>query len=72
METKEQKIEDMDVAKQFMELMQMQNMGEQSQGFLEVLQYAASMQLQLAAMLDELQCVKEQLARMQADQTKNP
>ena len=52
---KEQNTEEMDVMKQFMELLGQQGMKEQSQDFMEVLQYIAGMQLQLSAMVDELQ-----------------
>lgn len=65
MEAKEQNIEQMDVVKQLMELLEKQNMREQSQDFMEVVQYVAGMQIQLAAMVDELQGVKEQLAGIQ-------
>ena len=63
---KEQNTEEMDVMKQFMELLGQQGMKEQSQDFMEVLQYIAGMQLQLSAMVDELQGVRKQLERMQA------
>lgn len=66
METKEQNIEQMDVVKQLMEILEKQNMREQSQDFMEVVQYVAGMQIQLAAMVDELHGVKEQLADIQA------
>lgn len=65
MEAKEQNIEQMDVVKQLMELLEKQNMREQSQDFMEVVQYVAGMQIQLAAMVDELHGVKEQLADIQ-------
>lgn len=66
MEAKEQNIEQMDVVKQLMELLEKQNMREQSQDFMEVVQYVAGVQIQLAAMVDELHGVKEQLADIQA------
>lgn len=66
MEAKEQNIEQMDVVKQLMEILEKQNMREQSQDFMEVVQYVAGMQIQLAAMVDELHGVKEQLADIQA------
>ena len=44
---KGQNTEEMDVMKQFMELLGQQGMKEQSQDFMEVLQYIAGMQLQL-------------------------
>lgn len=67
---KEQNTEEMDVMKQFMELLGQQGMKEQSQDFMEVLQYIAGMQLQLSAMVDELQGVRKQLERMQESQPK--
>lgn len=70
METKEQNIEKMDVIKQLTEIMGQQGMGEQSKDFVEVLRYIAGMQLQLGAMVDELQGVREQLAKMQESQPK--
>lgn len=66
MEAKEQNIAEMDVVKQLMEILEKQNMREQSQDFMEVVQYVAGMQVQLAVMVDELHGVKEQLADMQA------
>ena len=65
MEAKALNIEDMDIVKQLMELMEQQNMKEQSQDFVEVLRYVAGMQLQIGAMVGELQGVREQLANMQ-------
>ncbi|MBQ6886744.1 MAG: hypothetical protein IJN54_04440 [Lachnospiraceae bacterium] len=67
---KEQNTEEMDVMKQFMELLGQQGMKEQSQDFMEVLQYIAGMQLQLSAMVDELQGVRKQLEKMQESQPK--
>ena len=67
---KEQNTEEMDVMKQFMELLGQQGMKEQSQDFMEVLQYIAGMQLQLSAMVDELQEVRKQLEKMQEKQPK--
>lgn len=67
MEAKEQNIGEMDVVKQLTEILEKQNMREQSQDFMEVVQYVAGMQVQLAMMVDELHGVKEQLADMQAD-----
>lgn len=63
-QNKEQNVEEMDVIKQLTEIMGQQGMGEQSQDFVEVLRYIAGMQLQLGAMVDELQGVREQLAKM--------
>lgn len=67
---KEQNTGEMDVMKQFMELLGQQGMKEQSQDFMEVLQYIAGMQLQLSAMVDELQGVRKQLEKMQESQPK--
>lgn len=70
METKDQKVEEIDVINQLMDIMGQQGMNEQSQDFVEVLRYVAGMQLQLGAMVDELQGVREQLAEMQKNQPK--
>ena len=53
----QQNIEENDALKQFMGLLNRQGMGEQSQDFMELFQYVAGMQLQLAVMTDELQGV---------------
>ncbi len=63
--------EENDIIKQFMELLNRQNMGEQSQDFMELFKYVAGMQLQLSVMVDELQGVREQLSRMQENQPKS-
>ncbi|WP_418875663.1 DUF6674 family protein [Waltera sp.] len=60
----QQNIEENDALKQFMGLLNRQGMGEQSQDFMELFQYVAGMQLQLAVMTDELQGVKEQLSQL--------
>ena len=65
-----QNVEDMDVIKQLMDIMGQQGMNEQSQDFLEVLNFVAGMQVQLCVMVDELQGVREQLAEMQKNQPK--
>ena len=65
-----QNVEDMDVIKQLMDIMGQQGMNEQSQDFLEVLNFVAGMQVQLSVMVDELQGVREQLAEMQKNQPK--
>ena len=57
--------EHMDVIKELLSIMQNQGMNEQSQDFLEVLYYIAGMQIQLGAMVEELQGVREQLAQIQ-------
>ncbi len=75
METAEQNtkqfMEENDVLKQFIELLNQQNMGEQSQDFMELFKYAASMQIQLAVMADELQGVRQQLSQLQENQPKS-
>lgn len=63
-------MEENDVLKQFMELLNQQNMREQSQGFMEFFKYAVGMQLQLAVMADELQGVRQQLSQLQENQPK--
>lgn len=60
----QQNKEEMDAVKLLMELLGQQGMREPSQDFMEVLQYIAGMQIQLAAMVDELQGVREQLGKM--------
>lgn len=65
-----QGMEENDVLKQFIELLGQQNMGEQTQDLMELFKYVAGMQLQLGAMVDELQGVREQLAQMQENQPK--
>ena len=63
-------MEENDVLKQFMELLNQQNMKEQSQDFMGIFWYVAGMQVQLSAMVDELQGVREQLSQMQEHQPK--
>ena len=63
--------EENDIIKQFMELLNQQDMGEQSQDFMELFKYVAGMQLQLSVMVDELQGVREQLSQMQENQPKS-
>ena len=63
--------EENDVLKRFMELLNQQNMGEQSQDFMELFKYAAGMQLQIAVMADELQGVRQQLEQLQENQPKS-
>lgn len=65
MERKEQNIEDMDILKQFIKIMEQQSRQEQSQDFMEVFRYMAMMQVQLGVMADELQNVRKQLFDMQ-------
>lgn len=75
METAEQGakqfVEENGVLKQFMELLNQQNMGEQSQDFMELFKYVAGMQLQLSVMVDELQGVRQQLSQLQENQPKS-
>lgn len=66
----QQGMEENDMLKQFMEMLNSQNMGEQSQDYMALFQYAAGMQVQLAVMADELQGVREQLAQIQSAQPK--
>ena len=66
-----QSTDENDVIKQFMELLNQQNMGEQSQDFMELFRFAAGMQLQLAVMADELQGVRQQLEQLQENQPKS-
>lgn len=66
-----QSTEENDVIKQFMELLNQQNMGEQSQDFMELFRFAAGMQLQLAVMADELQGIRQQLEQLQENQPKS-
>ena len=66
-----QVMEESDVLKQFMELLNQQNMKEQSQDFMGIFWYVAGMQVQLSAMVDELQGVREQLSQMQENQPKS-
>ena len=66
-----QVMEENDALKQLMELLNQQNMNEQSQDFMGVFWYVAGMQVQLAAMVDELQGVREQLSQMQEKQPKS-
>ena len=63
--------EENDIIKQFMELLNQQDMGEQSQDFMELFKYVAGMQLQLSVMVDELQGVREQLSQMRENQPKS-
>ena len=60
-----------DALKQLIELLNQQNMKEQSQDFMGVFWYVAGMQVQLAVMVDELQGVREQLSQMQEKKPKS-
>lgn len=71
MEENKQNIEDMDIIKQFMKIMEQQNRQEQSQDFMEMFRYMAGMQVQLGVMADELQNVRKQLSAMQNTNPKN-
>ncbi len=66
-----QVMEENDALKQLIELLNQQNMKEQSQDFMGVFWYVADMQVQLAAMVDDLQGVREQLSQMQENQPKS-
>lgn len=61
--TEETNIEQMEVMKQLMELLEQQNMQGQAQDMKEIFQYMAGMQLQLGIMAEELHNVKDQLAQ---------
>lgn len=56
--------------KQFMELLSQQDMGGQSQEVMEMFGYVAGMQMQLSVVADELQDIREQLAKLQGSQPK--
>ena len=75
METAEQStkkiVEENEALKQFMELLNQQGMKEQSQDFMGIFWYVAGMQVQLSAVVDELQGVREQLSQMQEQQPKS-
>ena len=75
METAEQNtkqvMEENDALKQLIELLNQQNMKEQSQDFMGIFWYVAGMQVQLSAMVNELQGVREQLSQMQENQPKS-
>ena len=66
-----QVMEENDALKQFMELLNQQDMKEQSQDFMGIFWYVAGMQMQLTAMVDELQGVRELLSQMQEHQLKS-
>lgn len=68
METASQNGQESDVIKQLMELLEQQNMKEQSQDFMELFRFAAGMQVQLSVMTEELQNVKGQLAELKSSQ----
>ena len=75
METAEQNtkqiMEENEVLKQLIELLNQQDMDGQSQDFMGIFWYVAGMQMQLTAMVDELQGVREQLSQMQENQPKS-
>ena len=75
METAEQNtkqiMEENEVLKQLIELLNQQDMDRQSQDFMGIFWYVAGMQMQLTAMVDELQGVREQLSQMQENQPKS-
>lgn len=68
METASQNGQESDVIKQLLELLEQQNMKEQSQDFMELFRFAAGMQVQLSVMTEELQNVKGQLAELKSSQ----
>ena len=74
METAEQNtkqiMEENEVLKQLIELLNQQDMDGQSQDFMGIFWYVAGMQMQLTAMV-ELQGVREQLSQMQENQPKS-
>jgi len=71
METNKRNIQEADVMKQLMELLEQQNMREQSQDFTEIFQFVAGMQIQLSVMVEELQTVRKQLDDLQDNQPKS-
>ena len=56
-------MEENEALKQLIELLNQQDMDRQSQDFMGIFWYVAGMQMQLTAMVDELQGVREQLRR---------
>lgn len=70
-QNKKRVMEENDILKQFMEILNQQNMGEQSQDLMELFQYFADMKSQLTAMTNELQGVREQLSLMRDYQPKS-
>lgn len=68
-ETASQNGQESDVIKQLLELLEQQNMKEQSQDFMELFRFAAGMQVQLSVMTEELQSVKGQLAELKSSQS---
>lgn len=63
----QQNMEETERMKLFIELSEQQNMREPSKDFMEVLQYIAGMQIQLSVMVDELQSVRDSLARYKSN-----
>lgn len=74
METIEQNakqfLDENDAVKQLIELLYQQKMGEQAKDFMELIQNVEGMQEKLAAMLDELQGVRQELSQLQEKQPK--
>lgn len=68
MEKNNQNEQGIDVIQQLIELLEQQNMREQSQDFMELFRFAAGMQVQLSVMAEELHSVKEQLADLKSSQ----
>ena len=73
METAEQNtkqvMEENEALKQLIELLNQQDMDRQSQDFMGIFWYVAGMQMQLTAMVDELQGVREQLSQLGGNST---
>ncbi len=66
----EQRMEDSEVIKQFLSLLNQLSMERQSRDFMEMFQYVTGMQMQMNAMAGELQGVREQLAQLRESQPK--
>lgn len=63
-------MEEKEVLKQFRELLDQQGMGGQSMDFMELFQYMAGIQLQLAAMTSELGSVRQELSQLRESHPK--
>ena len=76
METAEQNtkqvMEENEALKQLIELLNQQDMDRQSQDFMGSFWYVAGMQMQLTAMVDELQGVRDQLSQKQHNRQSAP
>lgn len=71
MKVNQQNMQETDVIKQLMELLEQQNMRNQSQDLTELFRYVAGMQIQLSVMVEELQSVRKQLADVRDNQPKS-